>query len=183
MAVSKESVCIPAHALKRGNPQNYKIMSQDHSSPSGTPSSRSSFASIRENDSDLAQTFSYSKLSSLLASADDEAVEDYPTGSPTESAMVETRFFPPVTRPGSKLQGYWSPADSFRGWKSIDVKGKLASKSFGDLQVLNTSWNRSANHCKVPSTKGTYPPGQSPFERLPIELLSKSSSPLVGFSV
>lgn len=178
MAVTQESVCFPPQALKRGNPQNYKTMSQDPSSRSGTPSSRTSFASIREKDSDLAQTFSYSKLSSLLASANEEAVEDYSTGSPTEPAMVETRFFPPVTRPESKLQGYWSPADSFRGWKSIDVKGKLASKSFGDLQVLNTSWNRSANYGKVPSSKGTYPPGQSPFEKLPIELLSKSSSRL-----
>lgn len=83
--------------------------------------------------------------------------------------MVETHFYRPVTRPESKLLGYIAPADSFMGWKQIHVRGKLASKSFGDLQALNFSWHRLP---KVPTKKGTNPPGEAPFEKLPIELLS-----------
>lgn len=163
----------PIQTLMKGASPDYKTMSRDSSPGPATPdrASRSSFASIRENDSDLAQTFSSSKISSLSNPANEEAVEDLPT-SP---AMVETHFYPPVTRPQSKLQGYWHPADNFKGWKGINVRGKLASKSFGDLQVLNMSWNRAPN-VKVPSKKGSYPPGQAPFERLPIELLSKWAS-------
>lgn len=77
---------------------------------------------------------------------------------------------PPLTHPDSKLQGYWSPADSFKGWKQINVRGKLASKSFGDLQVLNLAWNATP---KPPRRRGAYVPGGAPFEKLPIELLSK----------
>jgi hypothetical protein len=86
-------------------------------------------------------------------------------------AMVEAQFVPPLTHPDSKLQGYWSPADSFKGWKQINVRGKLASKSFGDLQVLNLAWNAAP---KPPRRRGAYAPGDAPFEKLPIELLSES---------
>lgn len=146
----------------------YKTMARDHPVRPDTPgrASRSSFSSIRENDSDLAQSFTSSKISSLTGSQ--EAVEDL---SPQRQAnMVETQFYRPVTRPDSKLLGYIAPADSFTGWKQINVRGKLASKSFGDLQALNFSWTSTP---KMPRKKGTYPPGEAPIEKLPIELLSK----------
>jgi len=145
----------------------YKAMARDLPVRPDTPdrASRSSFSSIRENDSDLAQTFTSSKISSLTGS--EEAVEDAPPHPKTN--MVETHFYRPRTRPESKLLGYIAPADSFTGWKQINVRGKLASKSFGDLQALNFSWTSSP---KRPAKKGTYPPGEAPFEKLPIELLS-----------
>jgi len=150
-------------------------MTRDHIDRPATPDrvSRSSFSSIRENDSDLAQTFSSSKISSLSATSDsEEAVEDsvpQDIAPPSRANMVETQLYRPVTRPDSKLLGYIAPADSFTGWKQINVRGKLASKSFGDLQALNLSWHSTS---KLPRKKGSYPPGGAPFERLPIELLS-----------
>ena len=154
----------------------YKTMARHAPVRPNTPdrASRSSFSSIRENDSDLAQSFISSKVSSLTAS--EEAVEDHPSHdppSPRQANMVETHFYRPVTRPDSKLLGYIAPADSFTGWKQINVRGKLASKSFGDLQALNFSWTSSP---KMPRKKGVYPPGEAPFEKLPIELLSRLPS-------
>lgn len=143
-------------------------MARDHPVRPDTPdrASRSSFSSIRENDSALSQTFISSKISSLTGS--EEAVEE--SSSQNKANMVETQFYRPVTRPDSKLLGYIAPADSFTGWKQINVRGKLASKSFGDLQALNFSWTSTP---KVTRKKGTYPPGEAPFEKLPIELLSE----------
>lgn len=174
MAVPKR----PDHSAEQGLKVpivEYKTMARDTSVRPETPdrASRSSFSSIRENSSDLAQTFTSSKISSLTDS--EEAVEDLsPQDHPSQDNvdMVETRFCRPVTRPDSKLLGYIAPADSFTGWKQINVRGKLASKSFGDLQALNFSWTSTP---KVPRKNGTYPPGEAPFERLPIELLSKSA--------
>ncbi|KAK0706664.1 hypothetical protein B0T26DRAFT_756140 [Lasiosphaeria miniovina] len=132
--------------------------------------SRSSFSSIRENDSTLTQTFTNSRVSSYLEG--DEAIEDpaplvnHDAAHPVK--MLQTQFRPPVTHPDSKLLGYWSPADNFRGWKQIQVRGKLASKSFGDLQVLHNAWSTPPK----PVRHGRYRAGESALERLPAEVLS-----------
>ncbi|KAH8906533.1 hypothetical protein BR93DRAFT_615720 [Coniochaeta sp. PMI_546] len=170
MAVPKR----PDHSAEQGLKVpllEYKTMARDPPVRPDTPdrASRSSFSSIRENDSDLAQTFTSSKVSSLTGG--EEVVEDLPSQdhpSQKKVNMVETQFCRPVTRPDSKLLGYIAPADSFTGWKQINVRGKLASKSFGDLQALNFSWTPMP---KMPRKKGTFPPGEAPFEKLPIELL------------
>ncbi|KXX74402.1 hypothetical protein MMYC01_209089 [Madurella mycetomatis] len=149
-------------------------MAGDHARQSSPDrASRSSFSSIRENESTLPQTFSKTKISSYFSS--DEAVESTPP-SPTESSstsarainMIQAQFQPPVTQPNSKLLGYWTPADSFKGWKGIQVKGKLASKSFGDLQVLHQVFNQPTR----PAKRGANRPGEAPIERLPVEILS-----------
>jgi hypothetical protein len=156
--------------------------------------SRSSFSSIRENESSLPQDFSHSKVSSYLG--DEVAVDDHDSEADdrTESSdvlrrlpstisppitslpgvpnMIQTEFRVPVTHPNSRLLGYWSPADSFQGWKQIQVKGKFASKSFGDLQALNNVWSTPLRVSKKPK-KGGNRPGDSPIERLPAEILSK----------
>jgi hypothetical protein len=126
---------------------------------------RGSFSSIREHDSDLVQTFSLSKVSSYTLDGESAFEEDTPL--PTNS-MVEIQFRPPVTQPSSKLHGYYVPADSFRGWKGIDIKGKLASKSFGDLQILRSGFTKQRS---PPRRRGTCAPGDAPIERLPIEIL------------
>jgi hypothetical protein len=84
--------------------------------------------------------------------------------------MIQTQFQPPVTHPNSKLLGYWTPADSFQGWKGIQVKGKLASKSFGDLQVLHQVFSTPPPR---PAKRGQNRPGHAPIERLPTEILSE----------
>ncbi|KAK0626790.1 hypothetical protein B0T14DRAFT_423491 [Immersiella caudata] len=143
--------------------------------------SRSSFSSIRENESVLPQDFSHSKVSSFLtneeAVVDDGEHADAPVPSNPEPAptagrfnMIQTQFQPPATHPHSRLLGYWTPADSFQGWKGINVKGKLASKSFGDLQVLNKVWTTPLSKKAKNAAK---PPGTSAFECLPFEIANQ----------
>lgn len=152
-------------------PSDYKTVMDDHLRPA-TPemASRSSFSSIRENDSDLAQTFTLSKVSSYSV-ANETAVEDSPALPP--NAMIETQLRPPVTQPHSKLHRHWYPADGFNGWKEIGVRGKPASRSFGDLQILNLAWTNWSTPVK---RHGACVPGDAPIEHLPIELLGKSLS-------
>lgn len=168
-------------------------MAGDHHLRPPTPDrvSRSSFSSIRENESVLPQDFSHSKVSSYHEPGNEEAIEELEAVAPlaTETRhraapppphninMIQTQFQPPVTHPHSKLVGYWTPADSFQGWKGIQVKGKLASKSFGDLQVLNNVWTTPIKP-KFPK-KGTYRAGQAPIERLPTEILTSIINLLV----
>jgi len=143
--------------------------------------SRSSFSSIRENESAHPQDFSHSKVSSFLDHEEavddgdhaDAAVTSRPDPSPTTGHfnMIQTQFQPPSTHPHSRLLGYWTPADSFQGWKGINVKGKLASKSFGDLQVLNKVWTTPSTFKKLKNT--TKPAGGSPIECLPIEIANQ----------
>ncbi|AEO71131.1 b62ca302-8ee1-4d37-80ca-77b2a51fafa8 [Thermothielavioides terrestris] len=157
---------------------SYKAMSADKHARPSTPDrdSRSSFSSIRENESTLRQTFSHSKISSYYGAESEEAVDDSsskPTTPPKQSArpfdMIQTQFQPPVTHPNSKLLGYWTPAESFKGWKGIQVNGKLASKSFGDLQVLHHVFSGPAPR---PAKRGQNKPGEAPIERLPMEILT-----------
>ncbi|KAL2155529.1 hypothetical protein VTH82DRAFT_271 [Thermothelomyces myriococcoides] len=170
-------------AVPKPSPKpDYKAMAADEPYRSCSPDrvSRSSFSSIREYDSTLPQTFSKSKTSSYFDLDSDEAIDDPPSppssSTPSSSAaptrdinMIQTRFQPPVTQPNSKLLGYWTPAESFKGWKAIQVKGKLASKSFGDLQVLNQVFSHSPAR---PTKRGQNRPGEAPIERLPTEILT-----------
>lgn len=167
--------------------------------PSPEGLGRSSFSSIREQDPALSQTFTLSKVSSYQhfnnpdashhyeeaiddKSDDDEEDEplsfhsSVPTSTATpQPAMIQTQFMPPATKPHSRLHGNWWPADSFRGWKEINVKGKLASKSFGDLASLSprSQWEEALS---VVDEQMTLEPvketvaGNSTIERLPQEL-------------
>lgn len=148
-------------------------------SPAKSNSGRASFSSVREVDDDIAQAFSSSKISSYFREGADEAVID---DSGTRFEMAETQFMPPVTQPHSKLHGCWFPAvaaDNFHGWKQIDVKGKQASRSYGDLQALRMVWSAPTAPKKKPQEDPVRPaPGSSPFERLPMEIKSELS-PLI----
>jgi hypothetical protein len=147
---------------------------------------RTSFSSTKESDTGIAQSFTDSKTSSYLRwevglpGAEDAIDDDLSVASglqtPVEAAMLN---------PQSTLHGVVCPCDSFRGWKSISIGGKVASKSFGDLRRLALRWDWEARDERprkaiVPletpaGTKvdGTFLPGQSPFERLPMELLGE----------
>ncbi|KAH6673156.1 hypothetical protein B0J14DRAFT_617827 [Halenospora varia] len=127
---------------------------------------RTSFSSIKESNSGVAQSFTTTKTSSYLnqrfdGSHDEEAIEDaHPT----------------------VLHGLVCPCDSFKGWKGIDLGPKMRtkSKSFGDLKALGHrfAWDSHTDVGmkdvpKVESKKvrGQYPPGEAPIEKLPMELL------------
>ncbi|KAH7321087.1 hypothetical protein B0I35DRAFT_450598 [Stachybotrys elegans] len=132
-------------------------------SPSDS-TSRSSFSSVRENDDGLAQTFTRSKISSysgLHAEVFDE--------SPSPSAEDQIAFRPPLTSPNSKLHGFFYPADSFKGWRAIPLKGKAASRSCEDLHKLSMTWDSPASQPK--KALDAYAPGKSPLESLPTEIL------------
>lgn len=150
---------------------------------------RTSFSSIKELDSGIAQTFTTSKTSSYLrnqysdtASESEEAVGDeFSVGSRTpELEMVGM-----LTNPHSFLQPLVCPCDGFKGWKGINLGGRVASKSFSDLKALRRwEWSLPKQDpaqmeivLDEPRQKkmvdGSYSPGNSPLELLPMELLSQ----------
>jgi hypothetical protein len=136
-------------------------------SPAET-NARSSFSSVRENDDGLAQTFSRSKVSSYA-----QVPEDVFDDSPSPSPFVEKDqpvFAPPLTKPHSRLHGFFYPADNFRGWKTIPIKGKLASRSCEDLHKLHMTWSSPASPPAKPALE-KYTMGKSPLENLPNEIL------------
>ncbi|KAI2617447.1 hypothetical protein GGR54DRAFT_207565 [Hypoxylon sp. NC1633] len=142
-------------------------------------STRTSFSSVRENDSDLAQTFTSTKVSSY-SKPEEEAVDDLP--SPSEMAtQTQTQFIPPVTNPHSRLHGCWFPAiaaEGFQGWKQIGVRGRQASRSYGDLQALKIVWSTPAAPIKKKDPERPAP-GQSSIEKLPTEILGQIIDHLV----
>ncbi|KAK0705060.1 hypothetical protein B0H67DRAFT_593061 [Lasiosphaeris hirsuta] len=151
-------------------PSDYLTMADHHRPTTPDRTSRSSFSSIRENEGTLTQDFTHTKVSSYLGT--EEAIDDTEPARPAHTLnMIQTQLQPPVTNPQSRLLGYWSPADSFQGWKQIQVRGKLASKSFGDLQVLNSVWTTPSKP-KARKKGELYKPGEAPLERLPTEILT-----------
>ncbi|KAL6881469.1 leucine rich repeat domain protein [Trichoderma novae-zelandiae] len=125
--------------------------------------SRGSFSSVRENDDGLAQTFTRSKISSY-SDVPEEVFDESPSIEPSHIT-----FRPPVTQPNSRLHGFWFPADGFKGWREIPLKGKLASRSFEDLHRLSMTWESPPRVFEKP--KEAYPASKSPLERLPSEVL------------
>ncbi|EJP68247.1 hypothetical protein MY4038_001747 [Beauveria bassiana] len=134
-------------------------------SPSASEAtSRSSFSSVRENDDGFAQTFTRSKISSYI-----DTPEDVFDESPTVEAPPPV-FQPPMTHPTSKLHGFWYPAQGFKGWREIPIKGKIASRSCEDLHKLHMTWDTPAPQVEQPPA-GIYPTSTAPLEKLPSEIL------------
>jgi hypothetical protein len=158
---------------------------------------RTSFSSIKESHSGgVAQTFTDSKTSSYLRNQftssndglDEDAILDDAASSSSGTKTPEAKPGM-ITNPHSVLHGFVCPCDSFKGWKSISIKGRMASKSYSDLKGLGMRFDwetRGGDKMnldgegktkKIVKVKGRYPVGQSPFERLPMELLGKFSIP------
>lgn len=136
---------------------------------------RTSFSSTKESISGgVAQSFTESKISSYggQGSEDEEAIDD--SGS-DDMMSVQTAGVP------LNPSGYLCPCDGVRGWKQIAVRGKLASKSFGDLMRAKSgwTWNGEGDVVEIVKKQGIrkkgnrYAAGQSPLELLPAELLGK----------
>lgn len=138
---------------------------------------RSSFSSIREADTSLTQAFTTSKVSAY-AHPQEQAVDDILESQPFLGTMVQQAdFFPPVTRPDSRLHGHWYPSNHFKGWKQINVKGRHASRSYSDLTSLCLAWDAAAPVLRR-RPSGNYP-GDAPIERLPLEIQSNIIGHLV----
>lgn len=158
---------------------------------------RTSFSSVKETDTGVAQSFTDSKTSSYLRnvitanggdSTNDEAIyeeslssgEITPLENDRDSGVeLDSRQFGLTA---SRLRGFVCPCDGFRGWKAISVRGKIASKSYGDLQALgNWDWEikevkeeeERAKGVEEELESGKDEAGNSPLERLPVELLGK----------
>ncbi|KAI1388472.1 uncharacterized protein F4822DRAFT_402939 [Hypoxylon trugodes] len=162
----------PSPSLLRDN-----MDQPENTTTSPDKSTRSSFSSVREVDSDFAQSFTSTKVSSY-SKLSEEVVDDLP--SPPAMA-TQTQFIPPVTQPNSRLHGCWFPAvaaDGFQGWKQIGVKGRQASKSYGDLQALKIVWSTPVTPIKKKDPERPSP-GQSTIEKLPTEILGQIIDHLV----
>lgn len=134
-------------------------------SPSASEAtSRSSFSSVRENDDGFAQTFTRSKISSYI-----DTPEDVFDESPT-AEVPQPVFQAPMTHPTSKLHGFWYPAQGFKGWREIPIKGKIASRSCEDLHKLHMTWDTPAPQVEQ-TPAGIYPTSTAPLEKLPSEIL------------
>lgn len=136
---------------------------------------RTSFASFKEDRTAIAQSFIDNKVSSY-ARASEEAIDDSASEdnySETDGHQTHPYDVPmALTNPYSMLNTFICPCDGFRGWKQIPVRGRAASRSFGDLRALSKgfSW-------ELPTSKQTVwkkprnEAGQSFLESLPVELL------------
>ncbi|KAH8178170.1 leucine Rich Repeat domain-containing protein [Sarocladium implicatum] len=140
---------------------------------SNSPSEKTALSSVRENDDGLAQTFTRSKVSSYLP---EQVFDDSPT---EEIPQPSYGFQPPLTQPHSRLHGFIVPADSFKGWRSIPIKGKQASRSCDDLHKLHMTWSPPPEPADDKDTKQqvgskTAPaPGEAKLENLPSEVLGQ----------
>ncbi|KAK2683387.1 hypothetical protein RAB80_001333 [Fusarium oxysporum f. sp. vasinfectum] len=125
---------------------------------------RSSFSSVRENDDGLAQTFTRSKISSYT-----QGPEEVFDESPSPSVEIaQPSFQAPLTQPHSRLHGFWFPADNFRGWKQIPIKGKSASRSCEDLHKLSMTWSSPAPPAVAEkASPNSYQTGTSPSRETP----------------
>ena len=162
---------------------------------------RSSFASFKEDRGALAQSFLDSKISSYALQCDNAIEDDSEfssgTSSPTshissnpvdelvakqkrekekEKTEMAKVIATPLTNPGSNLHAFVCPADGFRGWKEIPVRGKLASRSFSDLRVFNSkgfTWEPKPVRPEPKRTASRFAPGDAPFEKMPTEILGQ----------
>lgn len=127
---------------------------------------RTSFSSIKESDSGVAQSFTTTRTSSYLSKSglEDEVAVDFDgQGS--------------LTNPQSQLHGWVCPCEGFRGWKGISLRGKVVSRSHGDLRKLGRmerfDWDvKKDEGVEMEMVEGKRA-GDSPMELLPVELLSK----------
>ncbi|KAL2076231.1 hypothetical protein VTL71DRAFT_1174 [Oculimacula yallundae] len=149
--------------------------------PTSDSVDRASFSSTKESHmGGIAQTFTESKTSSYLRNEyvhDEDAIfDDSSSGSITPPQLLRTDSGRGMlTNPHSSLHNFVCPCDGFKGWKAISVRGRIASKSSGDLKGLaRWDWDSNADTKMTRVTakdNGRYPAGKSPLESLPVELL------------
>ncbi|KAI9816119.1 MAG: hypothetical protein M1832_005126 [Thelocarpon impressellum] len=147
-------------------------------SPSPPPSGsrlqrveRTSFSSVKEDDCGGPQSFLDSSASSSRPTAGGGGADDHDTAD----AMATTVAI--------QTPSFCYPCGRFKGWKDIRLRGRGMSKSSGDLRLLGGDklqgweWEKSPERldAAVPDrpVAQPYSPGQSPLERLPVEILDE----------
>ncbi|RDW68272.1 hypothetical protein BP5796_08929 [Coleophoma crateriformis] len=179
MAVATSTSTL-ASSIRFSAPQSLREKPQLHRCRTPLPPrDRSSFSSVKENKSGVAQSFTDSKTSSYLRRGSEDAVDDSPSSSGCSTPRDDADVMLPLTNPHSALAGFVCPCEGFRGWKQIRVLGKTVSRSSGDLRGLAGSWEWEArkevlqeNVTVLKDQESTDArPGNSPLERLPMELL------------
>lgn len=167
--------------------------------PTSDRMDRTSFSSIKENHSGVAQSFTDSKTSSYLRhrfdlAGTEDAVDDdsisgssaSPSGSgsvtPAEERLVITGTDGVMLQDSSdSLPSSFNslldfvPCEGFRGWKGISIQGRKASKSVNDLKAMamKFEWESIA---KGEVEVGGHARNLSPLEKLPTEVLGKIPS-------
>ncbi|CAG8023405.1 unnamed protein product [Penicillium salamii] len=147
------------------------------STPDGSRSSsqrRPSFGSIKEDTEDgIAQSF-----------VDTHEVPSTPL---QENQEPQERK---VERPGMQAPDFCCPCGGFLGWKQIRLGGKSLSRSYSDLRGLGAAQAKGwawESHDETPQTLPVpeppveiqqTPPGSSPLEKLPPEVLDQIISNL-----
>jgi hypothetical protein len=199
MAISTQPYLLPSGRKVAPAPclsEAKRFTSNNHSKvpPTTDRIDRTSFSSIKESHSGgVAQTFTDSKTSSYLRNSfsnagrdevdEDAILDDASSGSKTPPERQEVAKGM-ITNPHSMLHGFVCPCDSFKGWKGISIKGRIASKSYGDLKGLGMRYDwetRGGDRMDVDGEvtkqivriKGRYSSGKSPLEKLPMELLGE----------
>ncbi|KAI9792856.1 MAG: hypothetical protein M1833_001015 [Piccolia ochrophora] len=135
---------------------------------------RTSFSSVKEDDSGVAQSFVDTKESSLDYLDDPRPAID--SDDEKMATVVASQQAP----------SFCCPCGRFRGWKQIRLSGRGLGKSSSsnDLRLLGGgdekqgwAWEQSPERSESPSPDSLdqhpYPPGQSPLERLPPEVLDQ----------
>ncbi|KAG4428422.1 hypothetical protein IFR05_016094 [Cadophora sp. M221] len=172
------AVSPPTFAGRKVAPLPY--MPEKKTMPPTTDSvDRASFSSTKESHmGGIAQTFTESKTSSYLRNEypqdEDAIIDDSSSGSRTPPELLRTDSGRGMlTNPHSSLHGFVCPCDGFKGWKAISVRGRIASKSSGDLKGLaRWDWDSDVQMTGLKvKEKGRYAAGKSPLELLPMELL------------
>ncbi|PQE17008.1 leucine Rich Repeat domain-containing protein [Rutstroemia sp. NJR-2017a BBW] len=195
MAVANTNIPMPSRPLKAAP----ALASHKHSitPPKSDRADRTSFSSVKENTAGIVQSFTDNKISSYLryeVDGNETAIDEGDSGgslTPPATDAVDHQRMGPLTNPHSALHGFVCPCEGFRGWKQIAVRGKIASKSYGDLKSLGMGWGwDSREESKVDSQSqlstdkatakdGASIPGKSPIETLPTELLGSIIDQLV----
>ncbi|EAW10604.1 Leucine Rich Repeat domain protein [Aspergillus clavatus NRRL 1] len=158
--------------LSQQQSQSVSPHSSTCSSPNGSRSSsrrRPSFGSIKEDVDGIAQSFVDTHI-------DQSPAEQSKPSSPLATDMQHTPDF-------------CCPCGGFLGWKQIRLGGKSLSRSYGDLRSLGSmhtrgwAWEKDAAMNNLPMKTVQLksqkpPPGSSPLEKLPPEVLDQIISNL-----
>jgi hypothetical protein len=157
---------------------------------------RSSFSSVKESHSGIAQSFTDSKTSSYLRNQvsytdnEDAIIDDCVTVSGVQTPKEDIhqqkeQGIGMLTNPHSNLFAF-TPCDGFRGWKDIPLMAQtvknIKSKSYSDLARLDRGfqWESVEKEDRMDldvvaeeEKDDTLQPGKSQLESLPTELLGE----------
>ncbi|EEH08090.1 leucine rich repeat domain-containing protein [Histoplasma capsulatum G186AR] len=156
------------HFQKPVKPQSH---TRDNSPSSGSESSRRpSFGSIKEDSTEIAQTF---------VDTEDNSSSNQPriASNPATRALVQSPDSPE----------FCCPCGAFLGWKQIRLGGRRQSRSYSDLRLLGNAQSRGfaweVNDATritpvAEEPKKSVKKGQAPIELLPAEILDQIISHL-----